>query len=133
MIELLSTPAQYEEAMRDVIRRVQRGEISHAPNGSIEEMEVIADCIRLGYINGRLNLNGETEPFRTLDGKIHPEILNNHIPLKGLCFLQPDKTAQKAGAAMWLSLIALVVSILSNLDKILINLQMLIDLLPNSK
>lgn len=84
----ISNESDYKNAMRVMIRRVQSGEAIDTFSESVEDMEILSDCIRLGYINGAVEQDGR--PFRTLDGKMHPVIHNSHIPLKGIAFLHPQ-------------------------------------------
>ena len=73
---------------RKMIRRIQSGEEIDSWRESSEDMEILADCIVAGYVNGELKDDGKT--LRTMDGKIHPIVFNSHIPLKGLAFLHPQ-------------------------------------------
>ena len=88
MLFMIRSQREYRKAMRKMIRRVQCGEEIDARKESIEDMEILADCISAGYINGELEHDGKS--IRTLDGKIHPIVFNSHIPLKGLAFLHPQ-------------------------------------------
>ena len=112
---MLKTKKDFEKAMRTMILRVQSGDTISDKTASIEDMEVLAECIRNGYINGRLtsSTSHKSEEFRTLDGKIHPQIINNIIPLKGLIFLHPQKDG-KFIIPTAISLIALIVSIFNH-------------------
>ena len=80
--------------MKAMIRKVQEG---YEPpfSADAEELEVLSDCIKEGYIRGRttyIDSNGHERELRTLDGKMHPEIINHVIPPKGLAFLsEQDK------------------------------------------
>ncbi len=87
-IFMIRSQREYKRAMRKMIKRVQSGEIIDSWNESFEDMEILADCILAGYINGEVFHDGEV--IRTMDGKIHPTIFNSHIPLKGLAFLRPQ-------------------------------------------
>lgn len=89
--------------MRRMISRVQRGEHIDIWNESTENMEILADCISAGYVNGELMRDGKE--LRTLDGKIHPIIYNSHIPLKGIAFLHPQLD--------WKFIIPTIISILA--------------------
>lgn len=111
---MIKTDSQYKAAMRRMIRRVQSGELANAPHLDMEQSEVLADCIREGYINGTVmrwskNREQDTE-LRTLDGMIHPKIFNNVIPLKGLVFLanRPD----------WKFLIPTILSLIATITAI---------------
>jgi hypothetical protein len=72
-------------------------------------MEILADCISAGYVNGELMRDGKE--LRTLDGKIHPIIYNSHIPLKGIAFLHPQLD--------WKFIIPTIISILALLCSLL--------------
>lgn len=129
-----NTPQSYEDAMREVIRQVQRGELSGIVGGMFGdsgESEIVADCIRRGYINGTLEDSNGKE-FRTMDGMVHPRIYNSYIPLKGLYFLQPDETKRQAKRASVRSWIAVIISlfaffgaVLADLDRIMQNISLL--------
>lgn len=95
--------------MRRMISRVQRGEHIDIWNESTENMEILADCISAGYVNGELMRDGKE--LRTLDGKIHPIIYNSHIPLKGIAFLHPQLD--------WKFIIPTIISILALLCSLL--------------
>ena len=92
-----------------MISRVQRGEHIDIWNESTENMEILADCISAGYVNGELMRDGKE--LRTLDGKIHPIIYNSHIPLKGIAFLHPQLD--------WKFIIPTIISILALLCSLL--------------
>lgn len=102
---MITTEWQYKEAMRQMIRRVQRGEVVNAECRTREEAEVLTDCIKCEYIIGNTK-----EPFRTLDGKAHPEIESDVIPLKGIIFLE-NKPDWEFLVPTIISVIALLVSI----------------------
>lgn len=85
---MIRSQREYKKAMRKMIRRVQSGEKINSWEENFEDMEILADCISAGYINGELEEDGK--PIRTLDGKIHPIVFNSYIPLKGLAFLHPQ-------------------------------------------
>lgn len=87
--KMISSEEEYYEAMREMIRKVQNG---YEPpfDASIEEMEIFADCIRNGYLLGKttyIDRDGIEQELRTMDGKMHPELINNVVPPKGLAFL----------------------------------------------
>lgn len=86
---MISSGQEYTNAMKDMIRKVQEG---YEPpfSADAEELEVLSDCIKEGYIRGRttyIDSDGHERELRTLDGKMHPEIINHIIPPKGLAFL----------------------------------------------
>lgn len=85
---MIRSQREYKRAMRKMIRRIQSGEEIDSWRESSEDMEILADCILAGYVNGELKDDGKT--LRTMDGKIHPIVFNSHIPLKGLAFLHPQ-------------------------------------------
>lgn len=135
---MIKSEREYKKAMRDMIRRVQSAKNADEINDAtltMEEAEILTDCILEGYVRGKVEeelSNGRVITLRTLDGKAHPEIYNTVIPLKGLAFLKPENTALKATIAICASVIAslvsisaLFVSLLSSLDKILVNLEIL--------
>lgn len=106
---MIKSQREYKKAMRRMISRVQRGEHIDIWNESTENMEILADCISAGYVNGELMRDGKE--LRTLDGKIHPIIYNSHIPLKGIAFLHPQLD--------WKFIIPTIISILALLCSLL--------------
>lgn len=106
---MIKSQREYKKAMRIMISRVQRGEHIDIWNESTENMEILADCISAGYVNGELMRDGKE--LRTLDGKIHPIIYNSHIPLKGIAFLHPQLD--------WKFIIPTIISILALLCSLL--------------
>ena len=139
---MISNQTDYRKAMCKMIRKIQNSSSAEEINDlemSIEDAEILNDCIENGFVRGKTtyrNHNGEEIELRTMDGKAHSEIFNTVITLKGLEFLKPDRTKTKANLAIIISAIAgvvslgsLLVSVLANLDKIISNLEILNDLL----
>ena len=97
---MVPSSQDYTNAMKEMICKVQNG---YEPpfDASDEELELLSDCIKEGYIRGRttyIGSDGRERELRTLDGKIHPQIINHIISPKGLSFLseqdkrnEPDK------------------------------------------
>ncbi len=86
---MISSEEEYLDAMRDMIRKVQQG---YEPpfTADAEELEIFSDCIRQGYLIGKttyIDRNGVEQELRTMDGKMHAELINHVIPPKGLAFL----------------------------------------------
>lgn len=86
---MITSEDEYYEAMRDMIRKVQNG---YEPpfTADAEELEILADCIRSEYLIGKttyIDMDGIEQESRTMDGKIHPELINHVVPPKGLAFL----------------------------------------------
>lgn len=86
---MISSSRDYKNAMKRMIRKVQGG---YKPpfDADAEELEILSDCIKSGYIRGQttyIGIDGHEHELRTLDGKMHPEITNHIIPPKGLAFL----------------------------------------------
>ena len=109
---MIRSQREYKRAMRKMIRRIQSGEEIDSWRESSEDMEILADCILAGYVNGELKDDGKT--LRTMDGKIHPIVFNSHIPLKGLAFLHPQ-IDWKFIIPTIISIIALLCSLLGSL------------------
>lgn len=127
---MLKSERDYEKAIRKMLLRVQNVtslEEIQPHQMSLEDAEILMDCIKQGYLVGKTEDNGIE--LRTLDGKAHPELLSSLITPKGFAFLKPKNTDMKATAAIVISSFALLISILSSLDKILENIRWLIDLL----
>lgn len=103
---MVPSSQDYTNAMKEMICKVQNG---YEPpfDASDEELELLSDCIKEGYIRGRttyIGSDGRERELRTLDGKIHPQIINHIIPPKGLSFLseqdkrnEPDKADTSSG------------------------------------
>lgn len=86
---MIQSENEYYEAMRTMIRKVQQG---YEPpfTADAEELEILSDCIKAGYLIGKttyIDMDGVERESRTLDGKIHPELTNHVVPPKGLAFL----------------------------------------------
>lgn len=95
---MISSNQDYIDAMKEMIRKVQSG---YEPpfNAGVEELEILSDCIKNGYIRGRTTYvasDGREHELRTLDGKMHPEIINHVIPPKGLAFLDNSSDNNKS-------------------------------------
>lgn len=127
----------YIREMRSMIRRVQtlpKGESLNPFELSHEEAEILSDCIKNGYVIGTVTSfdkdTGREYELRTMDGKIHPELFNNVITPKGLAFLKPSKTDIKASIALIISILALLISFLSQLDRIIQNIAKLFHVGP---
>lgn len=135
---MIRNQTDYRKAMCSMIRKIQSARSADEINSmemSIEEAEILNDCIENGFVRGETsaqNAAGQEIPLRTMDGKAHPVIHNTVITLKGLEFLKPDRTTAKANLAIAISAVAgvislgsLLVSVLASLDKILSNLDLL--------
>lgn len=88
----------YESAMRTMIRRVQSAHSAceiDSHSMSIEDAEILSDCIKAGYVNGTIMYYKKDEcrmsELRTMDGKIHPRVTNTVITAAGLDFLRPKR------------------------------------------
>lgn len=134
---MIHSEKEYRNAMRMMILRVQRAaDINDIDTWalSMEEAELLLDCVRDGYLTGKVP-EDETS-CRTLDGKAHPELINTVVTPKGLSFLRPSKTDLKSSVALGvsifaavISLFAFVVTLLANLDKVIQNCAILAALL----
>lgn len=126
---MVSSEKEYETEMKKMLLKVQNG---YEPpfDAGVEELELLSDCIRKGYLLGKtsyIDENGVEQELRTMDGKMHPELSNHIITHAGLAFLSPKKEDKRPLIALVVSVAALLVSILSNLDKILNNLDFLLS------
>ncbi|MFR1050955.1 MAG: hypothetical protein ACLSE7_04430 [Lachnospirales bacterium] len=112
---MITSERGYNKEMRKMIMRVQSGDIPDPFQSSVEEMEILSDCVRNGYVNGKTSewsdVSKDFAELRTMDGKMHPIIHNSFIPAKGLAFLHP-KIDWKFVIPTVLSAIALVKSFL---------------------
>ena len=101
---MIKTKRDYDNAIRAMIRRVQRAKDKDEFNTfkmSAEEAEILLDCITAGYLIGEIQ-----EPYRTMDGKAHPELTNTFVTPKGLAMLEPSKTELKSNLGKYLMLSA---------------------------
>lgn len=132
---MISNEKEYKMAVRNMIKRVQNAKNIEELNRidmPAEDREILFDCISEGFIRGKthdyLGKNREFRELRMQDGSARPEVYSTVITLKGLAFLKPDHTKARANIALAMSVAAFLVSILSNLDKITQNLQLLSNL-----
>ena len=127
---MIKSEREFTREMRKTILRIANGQSPFHNPATDDDSEVIAECINHGYLLSKHPLeNGAV--LRTMDGKAHPDVNTTVIPLKGLAFLKPDRTRTYARVSLWLSIAALLVSILSNLPEIFESVRMLIDLLKS--
>lgn len=119
---MIKTEKEFTNEMRKMIRKVSSGENPFHTPPTRDDIEVLAECINRGYLLSLDNRNND----RTLDGKPHLNLITDVVPLKGLSFLNPDRTRLRANIAIGLSAAALLVSILSNLTKIVGSIHFLI-------
>ena len=129
---MIRSEKEFNAAMRRMIRRVQAGELLIDP-ANPEDAEVLAECIKNGYLNGSITVKdprtGEEREYRTKDGKIHPRLYNTIVPKAGLAFLNSEKMNSRVNWALAVSIGAIIVSLLANMDKIYHNIQSLMAFL----
>ena len=129
---MIRSEKEFNAAMRRMIRRVQAGELFIDP-ANPEDAEVLAECIKNGYLNGSITVKdprtGEEREYRTKDGKIHPRLYNTIVPKAGLAFLNSEKMNSRVNWALAVSIGAIIVSLLANMDKIYHNIQSLMAFL----
>lgn len=94
---MIQSENEYYEAMRDMIRKVQHG---YEPpfTADAEELEILSDCIKAGYLIGKttyIDMYGIEQESRTMDGKIHPELINHIVTPKGLAFLNVEELSSE--------------------------------------
>jgi hypothetical protein len=128
---MIKTAHDYEAAMKSMVRHIANGEPYLSSPPTRDELEVLTECVKKGYL---LSLSDEegTSVMRTMDGMPHPEVNTTVVPLKGLMFLKPDRTQRRSIAALVvsicaaaISLIALFAELVTNLDRIVENLELL--------
>lgn len=122
---MIDSEHKFKRAMRRMIKRIINGQSPLPDNPSREDYEVLTECIKAEYI---LSLQDEDLTIRTMDGCPHPVPNCEVIPLKGLAFLKPDKAELYARISIWLSIFALLISVLTNLTEIVQNVRLLIGL-----
>lgn len=125
---MIKTERQFVCEMRKMIRRVINGENALHNPPTPDDVEVLAECINCGYLLPLDSSNADAVN-RTLDGTPHINLNTAVVPLKGLAFLRPDRTRLRANVAIFLSAVAIVVSILSDLTEIVGTIRCLICLL----
>ena len=94
---MLHTEKEYNSAMRQMILRVQQATSVDEINTwdmSIEEAEILLDCVASGYLIGKIPKN--ITECRTLDGKAHPELFNTVVTPKGLAFFKTSTNRFKS-------------------------------------
>lgn len=95
-------------------------------NPTRQDLEVLAECVTRGYL---LQKGADQDFSRTMDGIPHLAVDMSVVPVKGLAFLHPDRTRLKSTVALWVSISALAVSLLSNLNAIAQSISWLISVL----
>ena len=108
---MIKTAHDYEAAMKSMVRHIANGEPYLSSPPTRDELEILTECVKKGYL---LSLSDEegASVMRTMDGMPHPEVNTTVVPLKGLC-------------AAAISLIALFAELVTNLDRIVENLELL--------
>lgn len=143
---MIKNEKEYRNAMKKMIRYVQSAkDISEIDPSKMndEESEILYDCIVEGYIRGKTSESfgnsGQIKELRAISGKALPEVHSTLITHRGLAFLKPDKANKRSIIALWISIfaaiisaLALAVSILSNLDKIIENWHLFISLFASN-
>ena len=101
-------------------------------NPSREDLEILTECIESGYLFSRNARDGKV--LRTMDGMPHPIVDMDAVPFKGYMFLAPTPEERRSKLtisisifAAAISVLALVCSLLTGLDQIITNVQMLIS------
>lgn len=114
---MIKTEKEFNNAMREMIIRVTKGEYPYTSNPpSRDDLEVLSECISRGYL-----LSMDASSLRTMDGAPHPTLNKDVVPLKGLSFLNPDRTEKRSITALWISIVAVAISFFSNLPVIVHN------------
>ena len=91
---LLNTERKYQNAMKRMIKRIQKtGDIPDPRNLSDQDAEILMDCVKQGFLIGEAQGWDERRhafiDHRVLTGKAMPEVHSATIPLKGVIFLKP--------------------------------------------
>ena len=134
---MINSAHAFEAAMKKMVRNIANGERYLSSPPTRDELEVLTECIKQGYLLSLSDANGGTV-LRTMDGTPHPMANTEVIPLKGLVFLKPDRAQRRSIVALIvsicaaaISLMALLVGLLANLDQIVQNVELLRALLPH--
>lgn len=116
-----------------MIKRVLNGEEAISAKRTREELEVAAECLERGYLYPASNqiMNDFGKVKRMMDFSPVPMVDRNSVPVKGLAFLKPDRSELRSKAALWISLGAFLISLLSNIDVIARNVTAMISYLIN--
>ena len=128
---MIKSARNFESAMKSMVRHIANGEPYLSSPPTRDELEVLTECVKKGYLLSLSDAEGASV-MRTMDGMPHPEVNTTVVPLKGLMFLKPDRTQRRSIAALVVSICAAVISLvalaaemLTNLDRIVGNLELL--------
>lgn len=125
---MIKSERAFTAAMRKMIICIIKGKSPLHNPPTDDDYEVLAECINRGLLLSSDQLKNGTV-MRTMDGKAHPAVNANIVPLKGLAFLRPDRTKLRANIALALSIIAIFISVLSNFSAIVDNVRLIEALL----
>lgn len=115
---MIKSERQFNRAMRKMIRRVIAGERPLPENPTRDDLEVLAECVKRGYIfSATTNERGEM-PRNQLGVPIVDYISEQTVLLPGLVFLHPDDTKVRANIALVISGLALLSTVLFELIRL---------------
>lgn len=123
---MIKSERAFTKAMRKMISNIADGKSPYHDPPTDDDCEVLAECISRGLLLSAAPLDGGNV-LRTMDGKAHPMVNTQVVPLKGLAFLHPDRTRLRANIALSLSTIAILVSVLVGLPQIISSVKLLIN------
>lgn len=106
----------YKE-MRKILRYVERGGDPHIT--TVQESDLWGECVRRGF----LNAHSDSGPDES--GMWHIILLNHNITPAGIEWLYAPNADRKSTIAILVSIAALIVSVLSNLQSILVGISLL--------
>lgn len=115
---MIKSERQFNRAMRKMIRRVIAGKRPLPENPTRDDLEVLAECVKRGYIfSATTNERGEM-PRNQLGVPIVDYISEQTFLLPGLVFLHPDDTKVRANIALVISGLALLSTVLFELIRL---------------
>ena len=110
----------YKE-MRKILRYVESG---GDPNyKTSQESDLWGECLKRGF------LNVSADSFRDESGIWHIDLINHNITPSGIEWLYAPNADRKSTIAILVSIAALIVSVLSNLQSIFVGISLLWELI----
>lgn len=109
---MIKTVRAFKRAMREMIRRVANGERPLPENPTHTELEILAECVKRGYMSVcSVTEKGEI-PRNQLGIPIVDYLSEPSVLYPGLVFLHPDRAEVRANIALIISTISLLSTLL---------------------
>lgn len=103
--------------MRKILRYVEGGGDPHFTTS--QESDLWGECVKRGFFNA------STDSFKDESGMWHIDLINHNITPTGIEWLYAPNADRKSTIAILVSIAALIVSVLSNLQSILVGISLL--------